>query len=71
MLWLGGSVCCLEYALTHLLSSNELSGKQGAVAGTIPYSDSPTDLQCFVDDSNARKRKGMKNSNGCKDTKHR
>lgn len=52
------------------LSLNDLSGKQDAVAGIIPYSDSPNDVQCFIDDSNAR-RKGMKNFNGCEDAKHR
>lgn len=62
----GRGIYCLEYALTYLLSLNELSGKEDAVAGTIPYSDSPNDVRRFTDYSNARKRKGMKNCNDAK-----
>lgn len=49
---------------------NELSGKSDAAARTIPYSDSPNDVQCFIGYTKARKRKGMKNFNGSKDAKH-
>lgn len=63
----GGGNSCLEYALTYL----SLSGKQDVAAGTIPYSASPNDRQCFIDYSNAGKRRWMKNFSGCKDTKHR
>lgn len=51
----------MEHAApTDLLSLNELSGKQEAVAGTIPYSDSPNDVQGFIDDSNVRKKEELR-----------
>lgn len=35
------------------------------------HSDSCNNMQCFIDDSNASKRKGMNNFNECKDAKPR